>query len=89
MQTRNLPTLVHTYFIFANFFFGPNTTTGLVYDFFFFKNPILRLGGYEFLKFFMNTKTSLTCSNVNTKEYEMKKRPNLFKQNFGGLCIDL
>jgi hypothetical protein len=35
-----------------------------------------------------NTKTSLACSNVNTKQYEMKKMPNLFKQNFGGLCID-
>jgi hypothetical protein len=39
-------------------------------------------------KKFTNTKISLACSNVNTKEYEMKKRLNILKQNFGGLCID-
>jgi hypothetical protein len=84
----NLPTLVHTYFTFAKFFFGPNTTIGLVHDFFF-KSLILRLGGYEIYIFFTNTKISLACSNVNTKEYKMKRRLNIFKQNFGGLCIDL
>ncbi len=83
-----MPTLVHAYFIFAKFFFGPNTTIGLVHDFFF-ENPILGLGGYEIFKKFTNTKTILACSNVNTKEYKMIKRPHLFKQNFGGLCIDL
>jgi len=31
---------------------------------------------------------SLACSNANTKQYEMKKMPNIFRQNFGGLCID-
>ncbi len=80
MLTRNLPTLVHTYFIFAKFFFGPNTTTGLVHDFF--QKPNIRTRLVWKKKKNTNTKTSLACSNVNTKQYEMKKMPSLFKQNF-------